>query len=431
MQVLLLIIALLGSTAIAQISTTVNRQCFTRYSLRSTNIVRTTNFATTLRRTAVVSATLTPTRIVTPAAETSTVTSTRIIPSATTLPIRTNTYTTSVTMTTTSTETEVELYTHVVTTSSTTTIQSTTTIATVSGFTNLANMNGYFPKRNAVVEKRQALQERAEIKGLIPIIAPADAQPSSPALFARQAVTTGKEYPVAVSCTASTTIISTRRTTFTAATSTSTAPVPTVFLTRTETTTSTRTVVPADATRIVTVSTDTLTSTQTSTSSTTQTDTATFTVNVASATFMAQCAPNNIVGSAVGQKIGTISFNKAFTLQSLYVKDTSGYGCCGKDSSKTLDELLLIFIFFQLSAPAPRAVLVMLKLPMVAPVITLRLMDAARSHRVGEIDSIITTLTAVDIWLEMVNVVSWDLRRVCQGRRPKEQIDLMGCGIES
>jgi hypothetical protein len=32
----------------------------------------------------------------------------------------------------------------------------------------------------------------------------------------------------------------------------------------------------------------------------------------------------------VGQKIGTISFNKAFTLQSLYLQDTTGYGCCGK-----------------------------------------------------------------------------------------------------
>jgi hypothetical protein len=61
-----------------------------------------------------------------------------------------------------------------------------------------------------------------------------------------------------------------------------------------------------------------------------RTQTATFTVAVASATFLAQCAPANIVGSAVGQKIGTISFNKAFTLQSLYLQDITGYGCCGK-----------------------------------------------------------------------------------------------------
>lgn len=61
-----------------------------------------------------------------------------------------------------------------------------------------------------------------------------------------------------------------------------------------------------------------------------RTQTATFTVAVASATFLAQCAPTNIVSSAVGQKIGTISFNKAFTLQSLYLEDTTGYGCCGR-----------------------------------------------------------------------------------------------------
>jgi hypothetical protein len=36
-----------------------------------------------------------------------------------------------------------------------------------------------------------------------------------------------------------------------------------------------------------------------------------------------------MVNSAVGQKIGTISFNKAFILQSLYPADTTGYGCCG------------------------------------------------------------------------------------------------------
>lgn len=131
-------------------------------------------------------------------------------------------------------------------------------------------MPGYFPKRNAVVEKRQALQERADIKGLLPIIAPAEEQPSSPVLFARQAGTTGREYPIAVSCTASTTIFSTRRTTFTAPTSTSTAPVPTIYRTQIDSTTSTRTVVPADATSIVTVSTDTLTSTSTSTTSTTE-----------------------------------------------------------------------------------------------------------------------------------------------------------------
>lgn len=60
------------------------------------------------------------------------------------------------------------------------------------------------------------------------------------------------------------------------------------------------------------------------------TNTATVTVEKASATFLAQCAKSNQVASAVGQKIGTISFNPAFVLQSLYVTDTTGYGCCGK-----------------------------------------------------------------------------------------------------
>ncbi|KAG2170067.1 hypothetical protein JADG_009806 [Aureobasidium aubasidani] len=61
--------------------------------------------------------------------------------------------------------------------------------------------------------------------------------------------------------------------------------------------------------------------------------TSTFTVAKAAATFLAQCAPSNIVSSAVGQKIGTISSNKAFTLQSLYLQDTTGYGCCAQCAS--------------------------------------------------------------------------------------------------
>ncbi|KAF4552266.1 Hypothetical protein D9617_10g072470 [Elsinoe fawcettii] len=336
MQLQLFVAALLGSTATAQsLSTIVNSQCFTRYSIRTTNNIRTTNFATTTRRTAVLSVTNTPVQTVTPAAVTSSVTSTRTIFTTTTVPTRTNTYTTSVTLTTTQTDTEIESYTQTITTSSTTTVQSTTTVPAPAGFTNLANMPGYYAKRNAVVEKREALQARDEVKNVIPIISPAQPQPTAAALFARQNGSARKQYPVAVSCTASSTIITTRRTTITAATSTTTAAVPTVFVTQTSTVTVTRTSVPADATKIITVSTDTQTSTSTSTTSTTQTSTSTFTVNVASATFLAQCAPNNIVGSAVGQKIGTISFNKAFTLQSLYVKDTSGYGCCAQCATST------------------------------------------------------------------------------------------------
>ena len=78
-----------------------------------------------------------------------------------------------------------------------------------------------------------------------------------------------------------------------------------------------------------------------------RTQIATFTVAVASATFLAQCAPANIVSSAVGQKIGTINFNKAFTLQSLYLEDTTGYGCCGKSSLSSSSSHPLTMIIAQ------------------------------------------------------------------------------------
>lgn len=68
-----------------------------------------------------------------------------------------------------------------------------------------------------------------------------------------------------------------------------------------------------------------------------RTQTSTLTIEVPSATFLAQCASSNIVGSAVGQKIGSITFNKAFTLQSLAVADTTGYGCCGKTSPELFE----------------------------------------------------------------------------------------------
>lgn len=72
-----------------------------------------------------------------------------------------------------------------------------------------------------------------------------------------------------------------------------------------------------------------LTTTSTSTSSTTSTVTNTQTVNAPSATFLAQCDQTaNMINSAVGQKIGTISYNPAFVLQSLYLNDKTGYGCC-------------------------------------------------------------------------------------------------------
>ncbi|KAG9669669.1 hypothetical protein KCU99_g6450, partial [Aureobasidium melanogenum] len=527
MHLVLSFAALVGAAVAQDVSSTVNTQCFTRYALQSAANIETVDLATTTTRTATVSVTETPQETVTPPEVTSSVTTTRTVFETTTLPIHTDTYTTSVTMSTTLTNTETESYTQTVTTSSTTTVQSTTTVPAPAGFTALAQMAGYAQKRNAVVERREALQSRGEIKGVLPIIpaaepasadlvaravststkkssstsskktsttssknsaatsscvasdpviaaikndfgtplafcqwwvgasykstspipgiSPADinrvcscikatpaliggsatkamasptgvskvanldtlrklvAQPlpfcsfylnsptrsgspfaalSAPAVSQvckavtatptlvssakststkssststkssssakvtsssskpvtsssskasiSQLPTVGQQYPVAVSCTRSTTILATLSTTFTAATVTSTAPVPTKMITFTNTFTSTVTEIPADQTKIITIATDTVTSTSTSTSSTTETQTATFTVAVASATFLAQCAPANIVSSAVGQKIGTISFNKAFTLQSLYLQDTTGYGCCAQ-----------------------------------------------------------------------------------------------------
>lgn len=75
-----------------------------------------------------------------------------------------------------------------------------------------------------------------------------------------------------------------------------------------------------------------MTTTSTTVTSTTSTATATNTVFAPSATFLAQCDPTtNMISSAVGQKIGTVSYNPAFVLQSLYTQDQTGYGCCGKN----------------------------------------------------------------------------------------------------
>lgn len=84
-------------------------------------------------------------------------------------------------------------------------------------------MLGYAAKRNAVIEKREAILERADslaINPYIPTIAP------KRYIAARQA-TNGVQYAVSVQCTATTTCFRTITTTSTTSTLSSTAPTPT------------------------------------------------------------------------------------------------------------------------------------------------------------------------------------------------------------
>ncbi|KAG9549117.1 hypothetical protein KCU77_g20315, partial [Aureobasidium melanogenum] len=188
MHLVLSFAALVGAAVAQDISSTVNTQCFTRYALQSAANIETADLATTTTRTATVSVTETPQETVTPPEVTSSVTTTRTVFETTTLPIHTDTYTTSVTLSTTLTNTETESYTQTITTSSTTTVQSTTTVPAPAGFTALAQMAGYAQKRNAVVERREALQSRGEIKGVLPIIPAAE-----PDLVARAVSTSTKK----------------------------------------------------------------------------------------------------------------------------------------------------------------------------------------------------------------------------------------------
>ena len=126
-----------------------------------------------------------------------------------------------------------------------------------------------------------ALLDVAQISEIIDVI---DADTFKRPIYAGNAIATVKSLdnkkvitvrassfdPVAVSCTRSTTVLTTLSTTFTASTVTSTAPVPTKMITFTNTLTSTITKIPADETKIITISTDTVTSTSTSTISTTE-----------------------------------------------------------------------------------------------------------------------------------------------------------------
>lgn len=211
-------------------------------------------------------------------------------------------------------------------------------------------MEGFFPKRNAVLDRREAvearaidgpfeaLEARAEVaEKSFPVIAAAPVAKSNPKEKRQTKKTTStkktssiKQYKTSVLCHVTTTrSFTATKTTTLKSTVTKTAAKKTVFVTKTATTTVTSRTVLAAKTEVVTVPV-TVEKTSTSTSSTTTTETKTETHFAPSNTYLAQCAPENIVSSAVGQKIGTISFNKAFILQSTYPADTTGYGCCGK-----------------------------------------------------------------------------------------------------
>lgn len=127
------------------------------------------------------------------------------------------------------------------------TISSTTTVAAPAGFTGLSQWPGYFPKREALPERREALiQDRAAATTnfLLPTIAPASAKQ----LNARQAKNSRVQYPFGVRCTRTITYFSTKTSTKTAPTSTSTLAVRTAWVTKTELATKTITVIPADET---------------------------------------------------------------------------------------------------------------------------------------------------------------------------------------
>ena len=94
-----------------------------------------------------------------------------------------------------------------------------------------------------------------------------------------------------------------------------------------------------------------VTTTSTTTTATTSTMTQINTVFAPSATFLAQCDPTtNMISSAVGQKIGTVSYNPLFVLHSLYTQDQTGYGCCGKRDIPVLMSTLLSLTYLLTSS---------------------------------------------------------------------------------
>jgi hypothetical protein len=205
-------------------------------------------------------------------------------------------------------------------------------------------MQGFFPKRNNVLDRREALEARSDsspfealearaevVEKSFPVIAPAAGKEKRAAKksTSTKKTTSVKQYKTSVLCHVTTTrSFTATKTTTLKSTVTKTAAKKTVFVTKTALTTVTSRTVLAAKTEVITVPV-TIEKTSTSTSSTTTIETKTETHFAPSATYHAQCAPQNMVNSAVGQKIGTISFNKAFILQSLYPADTTGYGCCG------------------------------------------------------------------------------------------------------
>ncbi|EME48462.1 hypothetical protein DOTSEDRAFT_67488 [Dothistroma septosporum NZE10] len=328
---LVLSAALFGVEALgaSSLSSTINQKCFTQYSLVRPRVLTTTDFDAHITLTATQFVSFTPHTTMTPLAITSSVTTTHTNTGTVTAPTTTDTYTTSKTITQTNTEVDTSSYTQTVTTSTTVTISSTTTVAAPSGFTGLAQWPGYLPKRN-VAARRDALASNvasvASTNYFLPTVAPA----ATHQVQARKLAANAVEVPYAVSCTRSITYFTTKTSTVTVPTSTTTLSVRTSWSTITVLAAQTITVIPADVTSIVTIL-QSITTTSTTVTSITSTTTATNTIFAPSATFLAQCGPTtNMISSAVGQKIGTISYNPAFVLQSLYPQDQTGYGCCAQ-----------------------------------------------------------------------------------------------------
>lgn len=321
--------ALMGVVASANaqgvaLSSTVKEQCFTRYTSVKPANIQTLNWNTATTLTASLYKTITPMKTITPAAVTSTVTTSPLIENFVTAPTSTDTYTTSTTITTTTSLSVTEYYTQTTTSTTTQVVLSTTTVPVPAGFTGLGAMTNYHAKRDE-------LEARASPKAqLIPVIPPlaTNGVAKLNVLAAARAGTSAVQYPIQVQCTRTTSYFSTKTLIRIVPTSTTTLDAVTAFSTTVMPTTTTITVIPAKQTKIITISSDTSTIRTTTTSSITQTNTATATVLKASATFLAQCDTNNRISQAVGQKIGTVSFNPSFILQSVYVNDDSGYACC-------------------------------------------------------------------------------------------------------
>ncbi|OJJ45110.1 hypothetical protein ASPZODRAFT_18021 [Penicilliopsis zonata CBS 506.65] len=295
----------LAGTAYAATATT-EIFCSTAYASTSVASPKSTGWGLTTASELILHLTETPTVTLTPAPVTSTVTTTStevdVVDTQTT-----DVYTTSHTATVTETATEIDSFTQTVTTSTTVTISSTTTIATPAGFTAIASELGYHAKRE--------LADRA-----------ATSTANAPAVGTVTASST--HYPSAIVCETLVTdyVTLSLTTTLSSSVTTTVAPI-TAWTTVSETATVTSTSTLADATTIVTVPV-TVSTTVTSTSSTTTTTTSTVTVDAPSATFYAQCDTDNRIDSYLGQEIGYISFNSAFTMLSAVTTDTTGYSCC-------------------------------------------------------------------------------------------------------